>query len=121
MKRHWSVRLLGVALALAFGIAMAGPEAHQCPVHDDHTAGATTPAHHDATSSRHEQPSQKHCTCPQACCPVGVGVAMPATSAKWVVAPSATHVFTLIYHEAALPGVPKHLLHSALAPPHTLA
>ena len=120
MKRHWSVRLVGVALALAFGIAMAGPETHQCPVHDSHSATAGTAAHHDASSSQHEQTSQKHCTCPQAGCPVGAVAAMPATTASWVAAPLATHVFTLIYHEAALPGAPKHLLHSALAPPHPL-
>jgi len=121
MRRHWSVRLLGSALALAFGIAMAGPETHQCPVHDGHSPSASPAAHHDASSSQHQQTSQTHCTCPQACCPVGAVAAMPATTASWAAAPLATHVFTLVYHEAALPGAPKHLLHSALAPPHTLA
>ena len=119
MRRHWSVRLLGVALALAFGIAMAGPETHQCPVHDGHSSSASTAAHHDA-SSQHQPTSQKHCTCPQACCPVGAVAAMPATDASWAPAPLATYVLTLVYHEAALPGAPKHLLHSALAPPHPL-
>lgn len=120
MKRHWSFRLLGVALALAFGIAMAGPEAHQCPVHDSHSSSASTAAHHDASSSQHQETSQKHCTCPQACCPVGAVVALPATTALWIAAPQTTYAVTLIHHEPALPGAPKHLLHSALAPPHTL-
>jgi hypothetical protein len=125
MKRHWSARLFGASLALWFGLAMVGPEVHQCPLHD--VAAATSHAGHaghaatppdapGAPAGRHQ-----HCTCPQACCPVGVGVAMPAPLLRWTVA--AVRVIDAIaaLHRAALPGSPAHFLPFALAPPRALA
>jgi len=99
-----------VVLALVFGLAMAGPETHACPVHDGNPAASH---HHDGSSHR----GAAHCTCPQACCPAGVAVSMPATTASWTAAPLPLVVVVV---EAARPPLlpsPKHVLPFALAPP----
>lgn len=119
MKRHWSSRLLGATLALWFGLVMVGPQVHQCPLHDLPTAPA---AAHTSGHTSHDAPaSHGHCSCPQACCPTGIGVALPAASPRLVaiVAPIATTVPTP--HRVVLPGAPRYLLPFALAPPLALA
>ena len=117
MRRHWSTRLLGVALALVFGVAMAGPETHQCPVHDQHASPA---AHHQTQSPDHQDSPQEHCTCPQACCPVGVGVALPATARTWTSAAAPLHGSVFVPSAPVTRRAPKHLLPFALAPPRAL-
>jgi len=120
MKRHWSARLFGASLALWFGLAMVGAEVHQCPLHDVPTAPAA--AAHTAGHASHDAPkSHEHCTCPQACCPTGVGVALPAVSLRWTpgVAPVATTAPAV--HREVLRGATPHLLPFALAPPQPLA
>src|SRR6266545_1313171 len=74
------MRFLRVVLALVFGLAMAGPETHACPVH----SGTSAPAHHQ-DGGKHQKAGQ--CTCPQACCPAGVSVSIPTTVASWPAAP----------------------------------
>jgi len=106
------MRFLRVVLALVFGLAMAGPETHACPVH------SATPAHHQDGS--HQQKAG-HCTCPQACCPAGVAVSMPATTASWTaVSPPVVVVAVEASRPLLLPSR-KHLLPFALAPPQLLA
>jgi hypothetical protein len=117
MTRHWSARLLGATLALAFGLAMAGPEMHQCPVHDQHTSPA---AHHQTQSPDHQDGPQKHCTCPQACCPVGVGVALLPGVAPSITAAAAVQTPILAAHTTNVARAPRYLLPFALAPPHPL-
>jgi len=118
MKRHWSTRVLGAALALWFGLAMVGPQAHQCPLHDNPTAptAAQTSGHasHDAPKS-HE-----HCSCPQACCPTGVGVALAGVALRWTAVPAPVAAAAPQLRRVELPRAPRHLLPFALAPPHAL-
>jgi len=125
MKRHWSARLLGAALALWFGLAMVGPEVHQCPLHDV-AAAASHASHTGHAAAPHNSPGEpagghQHCTCPQACCPVGAGVAMPPPLLRWTVAAARVIDAIAAPQRAALPGAPAHLLPFALAPPHALA
>lgn len=121
------MRFVRLALALAFGLAMVGPETHNCPVHD-----ATTPlavvhvhaAHQDAPAPHQQNPdaSQDHCSCPQAGCSVGVGVALlPAASQTSSVAASPVVGLARKPVPAALPGAPDYFLPFALAPPRALA
>jgi len=105
------MRFLRVVLALVFGLAMAGPETHACPVH------SAAPAHHQ--DGGHQQKAG-HCTCPQACCPAGVAVSMPTPTARWTAVPLPVVVFEVQASHPLLLPVRKHLLPLALAPPHTL-
>jgi hypothetical protein len=77
------MRFVRVVLALVFGLAMVGPETHACPIHSAAPAG-----HQHATTGHQESgtPSGAHCTCPQACCPSGVGLSLPATPVAWSLA-----------------------------------
>jgi hypothetical protein len=107
------MRFMRVVLALAFGLAMAGPETHACPVH------SAAPAHHQ-DGGGHQQKAG-HCTCPQACCPAGVAVSMPARAASWTAVPLPVLVVDVeVSHPLLLPSR-KHLLPFALAPPLALA
>ena len=118
MKRHWSARLFGASLALWFGLTVGGPQIHQCPLHDVPTAPAT----HLASHASHDAPAHhQHCSCPQACCPVGVGVALPVASLEWTVAPAPVAYVVPALHHEILPRAPRYLLPFALAPPHALA
>jgi len=75
------MRVLRIVLTLVFGLVVAGPETHACPVHDQ----MPTHAHHQHSSSQHQR---AHCTCPQTCCPAAVSVSLPARVAQWTAAPS---------------------------------
>jgi hypothetical protein len=122
MKRHWSTRLFGAALALWFGLAMAGPELHRCPLHDVPAVPAAAPAHAAGHASHGAPRSHQHCSCPQACCPAGVGVALAAVPVRWTAAVAAPVAdATPVLYDAVLRGAPPHLLPFALAPPHALA
>jgi len=119
MKRHWLARLLSAALALWFGVATFGPQAHQCPLHD---APVTATAGHAAGHASHDAPKgHEHCSCPQACCPAGALVALPAVAARWTPAPAPVVVTTVALPRVVLPRAPRYLLPVALAPPHALA
>src|SRR6266850_1014421 len=118
MKRHWSARLLSASLALWFGLAMVGAEVHECPLHDVPTAPAATHAGH---ASHNAPKSHEHCSCPQACCPVGVGVALPGTSFRWTAASAPLATAAPVLYSVVLPRAPRHLLPFALAPPQPLA
>src|SRR2546425_7942679 len=106
------MRLLRVVLALVFGLAMAGPETHACPVH------SAAPAHHQGGGG-HQQKAG-HCTCPQACCPAGVAVSMPTPTAMWTTVPLPVVVVGVAASHPLLLPSRKHLLPFALAPPHPL-
>ena len=98
------MRYVRVVLALAFGLAMAGPEAQDC--------------HHHPTGRHHKPP---HSTAPQACCPADVRVAVPTTAPSWTAAP---RLVITVNIATARPGpLPsrKRLLPFALAPPQPLA
>jgi hypothetical protein len=118
MKRHWSARLLSAFLALWFGLATMGPQAHQCPVHD----GLSVPAAaHASGHASHDAPkSHQHCTCPQACCPAGALVALRTVAARWTAAPAPVVLAVVATRRVVLPVAPRHLLPFALAPPHAL-
>jgi hypothetical protein len=104
------MRFLRIVLALAFGLAMAGPETHACPVH------TAVPVHHQ--DGGHHKAS--HCTCPQACCPAGVAVSMSATTASWAAVPLPVVVVGVaVTHRPPLPSRTR-LLPFALAPPQLL-
>jgi len=119
MKRHWSTRLFSASLALWFGLALLGPQAHQCPVHDG--VPGSTAAHVSGHTSHDAPKSHEHCSCPQACCPAGVTVALPAAVVRWTpaAAPIANAVPAL--RRAILPAAPRYLLPFALAPPPALS
>jgi len=102
------MRFLRVVLALVFGLAVAGPETHACPVH------RAAPAHHQ--DGGHQQKAG-HCTCPQACCPAGVAVSMPMTVSTWSAAPLPVVVVAVEASRPLLLPARKHLLPFALAPP----
>ncbi len=119
MIRHWSIRLLSASLALWFGLAMAGTQTHRCPVHDGPTAPA---AAHATGHASHDAPkNHEHCSCPQACCPAGVAVALPTIAARWRAASAPVVVAAVVLPHEVLPRAPRHLLPFALAPPHALA
>jgi hypothetical protein len=119
MKRHWSTRVLAASLALWFGLAMVGPELHQCPLHDAPSAPAAG-AH--AGHGSHDAPQQhQHCSCPQACSTVGVGVALPGTSFRWTAVAAPVATTAPVFYRVVLPTAPRHLLPFALAPPRALA
>ena len=113
------MRIMRVVLALAFGLAMAGPEAHECPVHDTHAFPSAPASHHDASAPGHQDAAL--CTCPQACCPVGVGVSLPQPSDSWFVSPQLTRFPVVPTSHTLLLSPRKHFLPFALAPPHALA
>jgi hypothetical protein len=119
MKRHWSARILAASLALWFGLAMVGPEVHQCPLHDVPTAPAA--ATHAGHASHDAPQNHQHCTCPQACCPVGVGIALPRTSFRWTAVATPVVTFAPAVYRVVLPTAPDHLLPFATAPPRALA
>jgi hypothetical protein len=104
------MRYLRIVLTLVFGLVMAGPEAHACPVHD----GTPAAAHHH-TSGQHKQ--NAHCTCPQACCPVNVAVAIPATAPSWTAAPLPVVAIDLEVMQLHVLPSRARLLPFALAPP----
>lgn len=106
------MKRLSAVLALWFGLTMVGPEAHQCPLHDGH---ASRHASHDAPKS-HE-----HCSCPEACCPTGVVLAVPQVAARWAAAPTPLVLAEVAAPRVVLPRAPRHLLPFALAPPYALA
>jgi len=108
-------------LALWFGLAMVGPQVHQCPLHDVAPATAAAVAHASGHASHDAPKGHEHCSCPQVCCAVGAGVALPGTSFQWttIAAPVTTAVPVL--YRVVLPPAPHHLLPFALAPPQPLA
>ncbi len=106
------MRMLRIVLTVVFGLAVAGPETHACPVHSP----APVSSHHQGN----HQPGKGHCTCPQACCPAGVSVSLPMQVASWTAAPRPVVAVNL---EAARPQqlpTRKRLLPFALPPPHLL-
>ena len=106
------MRFVRVVLALVFGLAMAGPETHACPVH------SAALAHHQ--DGGHQQKAG-HCTCPQACCPAGFSVSIPTTVASWSAVPlPVVAVDVGADRETVLPSR-KRLLPFALAPPHLVS
>jgi hypothetical protein len=104
------MRSLRIVLTLVFGLAMVGPEAHACPIHDQAPAGA----HHQHSSSNHQR---AHCTCPQACCPAGVTVSMPATVSTWSAVPLPVIAVDVDADRATVLPSRKRFLPFALAPP----
>ena len=119
MKRSRSIRVLSAALALWFSLAMVGPQAHQCPLHDAPVAAA---AAHASGHASHDAPkSHQHCSCPQACCPAGVAVALPTVAPRWTSAPAPVVVAAVALPRLVVPLAPRHLLPFALAPPLALA
>jgi hypothetical protein len=108
------MRFLRVVLALVFGFAVAGPEAHACPVH----SATHAPAHHQDAGS-HQETAPVHCTCPQPCCPTALGASLPA-SAAWVVSPGAVLVVEYAAAPAALFPSRAHVLPFAIGPPVSL-
>jgi len=105
------MRYIRIVLALIFGLAMAGPETHACPVH------SATPAHHQ-DSGGHQKAG--HCTCPQACCPAGASVSIPKTTSNWSASPLPVIAVDI---DRARPGLlpsRKRFLPFALAPPQLL-
>jgi hypothetical protein len=103
------MRFLRVVLALVFGLAMAGPETHACPVH------TAAPAHHQDGGGGHQKTS--HCTCPQACCPAGVSLSIPTTVSSWSAAPLPVIVVDVDADRSTVLPSRKRLLPFALAPP----
>src|SRR5712692_3384001 len=102
------MRFLRVVLALAFGLAMAGPDTQLCNHHGS--------AHH----------KQTHTTLPQACCPADARVSIPTPPSTWTAAPLA---FVVVDADAVrlpvLPARPRFLpslslLHSRSANPSVL-
>ena len=110
------MRFLRVVLALVFGLAIAGPETHACPVHS--APAAPTPAHHQ--DGGHQQKGA-HCTCPQACCPAGVAVSMPTTTPRWIAVAQPIVVVGVEASRPLLLPSRKHALPFALAPPLAIA
>ena len=126
MSPRWSIPLRGAALllALSFGLAMVGPDAHQCSVHDQPATAAGAPSHatHAPVShDTHQGGGHQHCTCPQACCPIGIGVALMPTSVRLVPALAPVWHDAPVFALAVPRGAAPHLLPFALAPPHALA
>jgi len=103
------MRCLRVILALVFGLAVAGPEAHACPVH----SATHAPAHHQDAGGHQKTP---HCTCPQPCCPTALGAVLPASAARLVVSGT---VFAVDYAAAPAALLPSraHVLPFAIGPP----
>jgi len=119
MKRHWSTRLLSTTLALWFGLVMVGPQVHQCPLHDVPTA--PTAAHTSGHASHDGSASREHCSCPQACCPTGVGAALPAPTGRLTTVAAPVTITAPTFYRLVPPTAPRYLLPFALAPPHALA
>jgi len=110
------MRFVRLVLALVFGLAVAGPETHACPVHSG-VLGA--PVSHHGDQSSHQKAA--HCTCPQACCPTGVRAALPVHAASWLGSVPAVQFVDPVSATSVLLGARKHLLPLALAPPRALA
>src|SRR6185503_15285552 len=106
------MRVLRVVLALVFGLAVAGPETHACPVH----SATHAPAHHQDTRGHQET---AHCTCPQPCCPTPLGASLPA-SAAWIVTPGTVFAVEYAAAPAALLPSRAHVLPFAIGPPSSL-
>jgi hypothetical protein len=112
------MRFVRVLLALVFGLAMAGPEMHACPLH------SATPAGHHQDASSHQdtgESSDALCTCPQACCPTAVNVSLPTPPAGWIAAARPVLTVGLESIQALVLPSRTHFLPFALAPPHTPA
>jgi hypothetical protein len=103
------MRSLRVVLALVFGLAVAGPEAHACPVH----SATHAPSHHQDAGGHQET---AHCTCPQPCCPTALGASLPASAARLVVSGSVLAVDYAAAPAALLPSR-AHVLPFAIGPP----
>lgn len=112
-----NARFVRLVLALVFGLAMAGPETHVCPVHSP----APAPHHQDSGGGQGGHQETEHCTCPQVCCPSVIPVVAPGPSACWAATPPP--VLTVDVQAARTLFLPsrKHLLPFALAPPLSLA
>ena len=119
MTRPWSTRLLSASLALWFGLAMVGPEVHQCPLHD--VVPAPAAAAHAGHASHDAPKGHEHCSCPQACCPAGVALALPTVTGRWIATSTPVVVAAVAFPRVVLPRAPRHLLPFALAPPRALA
>ncbi len=104
------MRFVRIVLALAFGLAMAGPETHACPIH---SAAPAAPTHHQGS---HQQ-SKAHCTCPQACCPAAACAAAPPAPATLKPAPNPLVVLDPDLLQSLVLPPRKHVLPLALAPP----
>ena len=102
------MRFLRVVLALVFGLAMAGPETHACPVH------TAAPTHHQ--DGGHQQKAG-HCTCPQACCPAGVSLSIPTTVSSWSAVPLPVIAVDVDADRSTVLPSRKRLLPFALGPP----
>src|SRR4029077_16953249 len=108
MKRHWSARLLSASLALWFGLATFGPQAHQCPLHD---APVTAAAGHAAGPASPDAPKgHQPRSCPQACCPAGALAALPGVAVRWTPAPAPVVVTVVARPRVVLPRAPRYLL-----------
>src|SRR5256885_16851240 len=101
------MRLVSVAVVLAFVFAMAAPEVHACPVH------SSLPAPHHQNSGSHHK---SHCTCPQACCPAGISFSLPTVSGDWTVAFLPTYAPHLASHRQFSPAGGNNLPPPPLAP-----
>jgi hypothetical protein len=110
------MRVVRVVLALVFGLAVAGPETHACPVHSAPPPNASH--HQDAGNGHHETAL---CTCPQACCPSGVSLSVPVSPSGW--SSLAAPVLAVDLSAASSSFLPSrtHLLPFALGPPRALA
>jgi len=106
------MRALRFFFVLAFGLAMVGPEAHHCPVHDQH---APAPASHHQQGGDHQQASHKLCTCPQACCPVTTAVAIVPQS--WTLTAPLARLSAQSPAVRVIVAARKHLQPLAQAPP----
>jgi hypothetical protein len=114
------MRFTRVVLALVFGLAMAGPETHACPVHS-----APAPAGADAAHAQHQDnggdQQSAHCTCPQTCGAAAVGFSLPAASLSWTGASSPVVIADFDASRAVVLPARARLLPFALAPPPTTA
>jgi hypothetical protein len=108
-----------VLLVLVFGLAMVGPEAHHCPVHDQHASAPAGPSHH-ANGPDHQQASNKLCTCPQACCPVPA-FTVAERPVPWTLTSAPTIVVAFDAPRPLSLARRKHLQPPALAPPIALS
>jgi hypothetical protein len=107
------MRFVRVVLALVFGLAMAGPETHACPVHSD----APVAGHHQGAGGGGGHQEKAHCTCPQACCPTAQTVSLPPPEARWVAASAPVLAVDLESVHPVVLLARKHFLPFALAPP----
>jgi hypothetical protein len=110
------MRFVRVVLALVFGLAVAGPETHACPVH---SAPPPKASHHQDAGHGHQETG--HCTCPQACCPSGVSLSLPLPSSGWSAVAAPVVAIDLSSAPPSFLPSRTHLLPFALGPPRALA